>query len=89
MNLSLYKEGAVTTLIIDRKTLPEPISSRFHSRRIVFQQRYDGGEATLSPVMDESEHAPGASAGGKKGFSAMKLKTKGFKFDREIGGLLL
>jgi hypothetical protein len=71
----------VTTLIIDRKTLPEPISSRFHSRRVMFQQRYDGGEATFSPVTDESESAPDAPTIDEL-FDRLPIDTTGYVFSR-------
>jgi len=71
----------MTTLIIDRKTLPEPISSRFHSRRVVFQQRYDGGEATFSPVIDEEESAPDAPTIDEL-FDRLPIDTTGYVFNR-------
>jgi len=71
----------VTTLIIDCKTLPEPISSRFHSRRVMFQQRYDGGEATFSPVTDESESVSDVPTIDEL-FDRLPIDTTGYVFDR-------
>jgi len=71
----------VTTLIIDRKTLPEPISSRFHSRRVMFQQRYDGGEATFSPVTDECESVSDAPTIDEL-FDRLPIDTTGYVFNR-------
>ena len=71
----------MTTLIIDCKTLPEPISSRFHSRRVMFQQRYDGGEATFSPVTDESESVSDVPTIDEL-FDRLPIDTTGYVFDR-------
>ncbi len=71
----------MTTLIIDRKTLPESISSRFYSQRIVFQQWHDGGEATFSPVMDESESVADALTVDEL-FDRLPIDTAGYVFNR-------
>jgi len=72
----------MTTLIIERKTLPETISSRFSSRHIVFQQRYDGGEATFSPVMDDCEPISELPSIDEL-FDRLPIDTTGYTFNRE------
>jgi hypothetical protein len=45
----------MATLVIDRATLPEPMSSRFTSPRIaMIRQR--GGDYLLSPIIDPDEY---------------------------------
>jgi hypothetical protein len=46
----------MTTLVIDRETLPESISSLFYAPRIVIQQKQDGGEATFTPAIDPADY---------------------------------
>jgi len=45
----------MTTLVIDRQTLPESLSSLIGVPRVVVQQRQDGGEVLLSPVIDPAD----------------------------------
>jgi len=47
----------VTTLVIDRRTLPESISSLFQTPRVKVQQREGGGKATITPVIDADDYA--------------------------------
>jgi len=46
----------VTTLVIDRETLPETVSSLFRSPRITIQQRQSGGEVVMSPVINPDDY---------------------------------
>jgi hypothetical protein len=45
----------MTTIVIDRESLPEPISSLFHTPRIAVLQRQSGGEALFSPVVNPDD----------------------------------
>jgi hypothetical protein len=45
----------MTTLVIDRATLPEPVSSLFGTPRIVITQRQGGGEVIFTPVIDPND----------------------------------
>ncbi len=45
----------MTTMVIDRRTLPESLSSLIGAPRVVVQQRQDGGEVLLSPVIDPAD----------------------------------
>jgi len=45
----------VATIVIDRESLPEPVSSLFRTSRIVVQQQQCGGAAVFSPVVNPDE----------------------------------
>jgi len=46
----------MTTLVIDRQTLPKSVASLFRSPRILIQQPYDGGAATFTPEIDPDDY---------------------------------
>jgi hypothetical protein len=45
----------MTTIVIDRESLPESVSSFFRTPRIVVQQRQSGGEVVFSPVVNPDD----------------------------------
>jgi len=45
----------VTTIVIDRKILPEPLHSLIGAPRIVVSQRREGGEVVLAPAVEVDE----------------------------------
>jgi len=45
----------MTTIVIDRESLPESVSSLFHTPRIVVLQRQSGGAALFSPVVNPDD----------------------------------
>jgi len=53
---TITKEDAVTTLVIDRGTLPESISSHFETPRLRVKIPQGGGKATITPVIDSADH---------------------------------
>jgi len=46
----------MTTMVLERKTLPESLSSYFVTPRIAVSQTKNGGEVTLSPVIDPNDY---------------------------------
>jgi hypothetical protein len=49
------QERIMTTIVIDRESLPDSISSLFRTSRIVVQQRQCGGAAVFSPVVNPGD----------------------------------
>jgi len=45
----------MATIVIDRESLPESVSSLFRTSRIVVQQQKCGGAAVFSPVINPDE----------------------------------
>jgi len=46
----------MTTLVIDRQTLPEPVSSLLSTARIAVRQSLSGGTITLTPIVDPADY---------------------------------
>jgi hypothetical protein len=46
----------MATLVLDRRTLPDPLSSYFTSPRIAVSSPRDDGDVTLSPIIDPDDY---------------------------------